>query len=64
MSELDASLRFGGERRNLPVLVPNFDIVSISMLFGGFDCGTVICAIQDYAIYEMAVLTKKVHPVL
>ena len=58
-----ALLQVAVKRRNLSVLVPNLDIVSINILFGGLNC-IVVCAIQHYAIDETAVLTKKVHSVL
>jgi hypothetical protein len=30
-------------------------IVSVSIFFGRFNCGSVVCTIQDYAIDEIAV---------
>jgi hypothetical protein len=41
-----AALFHSRDRRYLPVIVPNFDIVSIKILFGGLDCGSVIRAVQ------------------
>jgi hypothetical protein len=52
------------KRRNLPFSVPNLNLVSVSILFGGVNCGSIVCAIHDHAIDEMAILVKKVHAVL
>jgi len=52
------------DRRYLPVMVPNFDIVSIKIPFGGLDCGSVIRAVQRYAIDETAIVIKNVDSVM
>jgi hypothetical protein len=54
----------GVQASDAPIALPQFNIVAINQLLGGFDCCGVISTVQPLGLHEMTVMANDVNAVI